>query len=118
MSNATLRCAFRLEMRYRSAKAVLIALTAHANEQGTCWPSIARLRRFTAPSERTVQRAPPRLAALSAIETALETGRRAAQAAFCAVPAMCCSRARRAKGLSSTSAWPLTSSAVMPGSSR
>lgn len=63
MSNAALRWAFQLEMRDPSAKAVLIALADHANEQWTCWPSVARLCLFTALGERTVQRALRRLSA-------------------------------------------------------
>ena len=46
-----------------TAKAVLIALADHANDDWTCWPSVTRLGLFTALSERTVQRALRRLTA-------------------------------------------------------
>lgn len=74
MSNAALRWAFQLEMRDPSAKAVLIALADHANEQWTCWPSVARLCRFTSLSERTVRRALRRLTADGLISLAERPG--------------------------------------------
>ena len=75
MSIAALRWAFRLEMRDPSAKAVLIALAEHANEQWACWPSVARLCRFTSLCERAVRSAMHRLAAAGVITMAPRPGR-------------------------------------------
>lgn len=63
MSIAALRWAFQLEMRDPTAKAVLIALADHANDDGKCWPSVARLCLFTSLADRTVRRALRRLSA-------------------------------------------------------
>jgi len=67
MSNAALRWAFHLQMRDPSAKAVLVALADHADERGICWPSVARLCRFTSLAERTVRAALHRLVDAGAI---------------------------------------------------
>lgn len=67
MSNDALRRAFHVPMRDPTAKAVLVALAEHANEQWTCWPSVRRLCLFTGLAERTVRYALRRLVSMGAI---------------------------------------------------
>lgn len=54
MSNAALTWAFPLPIT-GPKKAVLIALSEHADDQGGCWPSVARIVLFSGVSERTVR---------------------------------------------------------------
>lgn len=56
-------------------KAVLLALGWHADDEGTCWPSIARLVTVTCLSERTVQGALKCLEAEGWITRKMATGR-------------------------------------------
>jgi len=56
MSIVLLAAAWDLEIG-STEKMVLMCLCDHANEEGTCWPSVARIGRKTSKSERTVQAA-------------------------------------------------------------
>lgn len=47
---------------------VLLAVVEHANSEGRCWPSQARLARYTRMSESTVRRCLKRLEGLEIIE--------------------------------------------------
>ena len=67
MSYDALRWAFALHMTDASAKAVLIALADHADDEGRCWPAAERLCQFTALADRTVRGALQRLADMGAI---------------------------------------------------
>jgi hypothetical protein len=55
MSIVLTRLAWRLPMQ-SSLKITLLALCDHANDDGLCWPSIAKLAEFTCISERQVKR--------------------------------------------------------------
>jgi len=62
MSIAALQWAFNLDLPDHTCKVVLLALADHYNDQSQCcWPSLARLQKFTGANERTVQRAIGRL---------------------------------------------------------
>lgn len=61
MSIEMLNWVFLLEMESPTDKSVLLALANHADPDGKCWPSVARLCLYTALSERTVQNALRRL---------------------------------------------------------
>lgn len=62
MSIAALQWAFNLILEDHAEKVVLLALADHYNDQSECcWPSIARLERFTGAKNRTIQRALTRL---------------------------------------------------------
>jgi len=56
MSIALLAAAWDLEIG-STEKMVLMCLCDHANAEGACWPSVARICRKTSKSERTVQAA-------------------------------------------------------------
>lgn len=62
MSVGALKWAFDLALNDHAEKVVLLALADHFNDQSQCcWPSMARLERFTGADERTIQRAIARL---------------------------------------------------------
>lgn len=62
MSIAALQWAFNLILEDHTEKVVLLALADHYNDQSECcWPSVARLERFTGAKNRTIQRALTRL---------------------------------------------------------
>ena len=56
MSIVLLAAAWDLEIG-STEKMVLMCLCDHANAEGACWPSVARICRKTSKSERTVQAA-------------------------------------------------------------
>lgn len=55
MSNAALSWAWPIAIT-GPKKAVLVALAEHADDHGSCWPSIARLGLYSGVCERTVKR--------------------------------------------------------------
>ena len=57
-----------------AAKAALHALADHADENGLCWPSIARVALFMGASENTARRAIQRLADLGLVEREMTKG--------------------------------------------
>lgn len=77
LSNDALTWAFALRMTDASAKAVLIALANHADDEGKCWPSAERLELFTALADRTVRGALHRLSTMGAIALQIRPGRAA-----------------------------------------
>lgn len=74
MSNAALRWAFPMRIE-GPTKAVLIALAEHADDDGACWPSIARLVQFSGVQERRVRLALRELEVAGLISVETQTGR-------------------------------------------
>ena len=74
MSNAALTWAFPIPV-VGPTKAVLIALAEHADEQGGCWPSIARLVLFSGFKERAVRNAIRDLEKSGLVRTQQSNGR-------------------------------------------
>jgi hypothetical protein len=75
VSLSALNWAFDLPMIDPAEKAVLVALANHADGEGKCWPSAARLQRSTAFADRTVRGVLIRLAAIGAIHVEARPGR-------------------------------------------
>lgn len=68
MSVRALTWSFNLHLHDMAAKSALNALADHADEDGICWPSIARIALFAGCDEKTARRALQRLVALDIID--------------------------------------------------
>jgi len=64
-----------LQTKTPAQKAVLISLADNANDEGVCWPSVARIAERTCLSERAVQDAIKWLIKHGAIAATGRTGR-------------------------------------------
>lgn len=75
MSVRALTWSFNLYLQDVTAKAILHALADHADEQGRCWPSVARMALYAGCEEKTARRALVRLTELGLITREARTGR-------------------------------------------
>ena len=75
MSVRALTWSFNMLLRDMAAKGVLNALADHADEEGRCWPSIARLALCTGCDEKTARRALGRLVELGLVEREPRAGK-------------------------------------------
>jgi hypothetical protein len=74
VSVRALTWSFNLRLDDMAAKSALNALADHADEQGKCWPSIARIALFAGCSEKTARRALQRLAEMDIIDRGTRAG--------------------------------------------
>lgn len=75
MSVRALTWSFNLYLQDVTAKAILHALADHADENGRCWPSVARMALYAGCDEKTARRALGRLVALGLIAREARSGR-------------------------------------------
>lgn len=75
MSVRALTWSFNLFLRDMAGKGVLNALADHADENGRCWPSIARLALCTGCDEKTARRALGRLVDMGLVERESRPGK-------------------------------------------
>lgn len=75
MSVRALTWSFNMLLRDMAAKGVLNALADHADEEGKCWPSIARLALCTGCDEKTARRALARLVDVGLVEREARAGK-------------------------------------------
>ncbi len=74
MSNMHLRLAWLQKCGGPTAKAVLVSMADHADEDGACFPSVARLAAHTELSERAVRSALRRLEAAGLVKSRARSG--------------------------------------------
>ncbi|MEL7937654.1 helix-turn-helix domain-containing protein [Pseudomonas delhiensis] len=75
MSTIVMTACWPLQGMSPAQKAVLISLADNANDEGVCWPSVARIAERTCLSERAVQTAIKALAAAGALKIESRQGR-------------------------------------------
>jgi len=75
MSTIVMSACWPLQTKTPAQKAVLISLADNANDEGVCWPSVARIAERTCLSERAVQDAIKWLIKHGAIAATGRTGR-------------------------------------------
>jgi hypothetical protein len=75
MGLRALTWSFNLRLQDMAAKAALLALADHANEEGQCWPSMPRIALFAGCSVKTARRAVQRLTDLGIIRRESRPGR-------------------------------------------
>ena len=75
MSTIVMTACWPLQGMSPAQKAVLISLADNANDEGVCWPSVARIAERTCLSERAVQAAIKALAAAGALKIEARQGR-------------------------------------------
>jgi hypothetical protein len=74
MSNAALTWAFHLPI-VGARKSILVALAEHADENGLCWPSAARIALFAGVTERAVRMTLPQLEGIGVVKIERSAGR-------------------------------------------